>query len=166
MTAPRDGLRPVRDGDAAALEALIRRCWDDYPGCVLDVDAEEPWLRAPASAQAAVHGALWVLDGGPDTAGLVASVAVRHVPGAGEAELKTLYVWPTGRRQGLGAALLHHAERYASDRGATSMMLWSDTRFEAAHRLYERHGYRRFAGRSLADLSHSREHGFRRRLTR
>lgn len=47
------GLRRARDSDAVALQDLIASAWAQYPGCVLDVDAEEPWLRAPGTAHAA-----------------------------------------------------------------------------------------------------------------
>jgi len=43
------GLRAVSDDDAAAVQALIGGCWAEYPGCVLDIDGEEPWMRAPAT---------------------------------------------------------------------------------------------------------------------
>ena len=42
-------LRPARDSDSAGVIALIGRVFAEYPGCVLDVEAEEPELRAPAT---------------------------------------------------------------------------------------------------------------------
>ena len=174
MTALPDGsspavlrdLRPVRDADGPALEALIRTCWDAYAGCILDVDAEEPWLRAPATALAGQRAELWVLPAPADDLGhpLAASVGLRPGPEPGTAELKTLYVWPGARRGGLGAALVDHVEAIARARGDRRMVLWSDTRFTEAHRLYERLGYQRGATRSLEDLSHSVEHFFHRAL--
>jgi GNAT superfamily N-acetyltransferase len=162
------GLRPVRDTDGPDLERLIRTCWDAYPGCVLDVDAEEPWLRAPASALESGGALLWVLPAGghgPDVGHpLAASVALHRGPEPGVAELKTLYVWPGARRSGLGAALVGHAEAVARARGDRRMELWSDTRFVEAHRLYERLGYRRGPTRELHDLSRSVEFFFSRSL--
>ena len=44
-------------------------------------------------------------------------------------------------------------------------MLWSDTRFTGAHRLYERLGYRRLPeSRTLGDVSNSVEHGYEKAL--
>ena len=38
-------LRAVVDGDSAGLIRLIAAVFAEYPGCVLDVDREEPELR-------------------------------------------------------------------------------------------------------------------------
>ncbi len=56
-------IREVADKDSPALIQLIDDCWSEYPGCVLDVDAEEPWLRAPATAYRRLGGGFWVVDG-------------------------------------------------------------------------------------------------------
>jgi GNAT superfamily N-acetyltransferase len=160
------GLRAVCDTDGADLERLIRTCWDAYAGCILDVDAEEPWLRAPATTLAAKGARAWVLPAEEATIGhrLAASVALHPGPEGGVAELKTLYVWPGARRGGLGAALVGHAEAVARARGDRRMVLWSDTRFTDAHRQYERLGYERGPTRELHDLSNSVEHFFARDL--
>ncbi len=44
------------------------------------------------------------------------------------------------------------------------MILWSDTRFTNAHRLYLALGYGQGHTRSLGDISHSREFFFERAL--
>ncbi len=180
------GLRRVRDSDAAALQELIATVWAEYPGCVLDVDAEEPWLRAPGSAHAAGTGeparAMWVVSadaagpiGAGPAGGVLASVAVWARPAAdpaaaadpgAAAELKTLYVSALVRRRGLGAALVHRAEREARRWAARQMRLWTDTRFTDAHRLYRRLGYQATGhSRDLHDLSATTEIEFRRPLS-
>jgi len=51
------------------------------------------------------------------------------------------------------------AEHTAQNLGADKFMLYTDTRFEDAQKLYERHGYTRQAGtRHLADASNSFEY--------
>src|SRR5215471_13287326 len=51
------------------------------------------------------------------------------------------------------------AAHYAPPR----LVLWSDTRFDLAHRLYERMGFRRTGERTLPeDVNDTREHGFER----
>ncbi len=45
-------LRRARDSDGPELIELIERVWDEYPGCVMDVDGEVPELRRIASAHA------------------------------------------------------------------------------------------------------------------
>ncbi|WP_261554842.1 GNAT family N-acetyltransferase [Frankia tisae] len=175
------GLRRAQDSDAVALQDLIAGAWAQYPGCVLDVDAEEPWLRAPGTAHAATAGeparALWVVPAdriGPaamagPAGGVLGSVAVWDRPAmgfpaaferaeaserAGWAELKTLYVAAAARRRGMGTALVRRAEREARRWDARQMRLWTDTRFTDAHRLYRRLGYTATGRRrDLDDLS-------------
>ena len=163
--AASDGLRPVLDADSAALIELIGQTWAEYPGVVLDVDAEEPWMRAPATAFASWDGAFWVLPR-PGSRRLDACVGVRPAPtGAAEpsraAELKSLYVAAPARRRGYGARLVRHVEQWARERGMQRVELWSDTRFADAHRLYQRLGYIRTGRRrELHDLSQSSESEF------
>ncbi len=155
MVKPLPAVRPVRDDDSAALIALIGEVWAEYPGVVLDVDAEEPWLRAPATAYEA--GRFWVVtaDGG-----VVACVGIKLVA-SGAAELKSLYVSAKARRQGLGALLTGLVEDEARALGARRVELWSDSRFADAHRLYARLGYERLpATRELYDLSATVEYAF------
>jgi GNAT superfamily N-acetyltransferase len=167
------GLRPVRDTDGPALEVLIGGAWSEYEGCVLDVDAEERWMRAPATTYSGdetpghgrYRGAMWVVEDATAPAGLAASVAVRETA-PGTVELKSLYVSPAARRRGLGAALTHRVEREARRRGAQVVELWTDTRFADAHRLYERLGYVASGQtRDLHDLSNTREYYYTRQLS-
>jgi len=156
MRKPLPVIRPVADLDSPALIELIEACWAPYPGCVLDVDAEEPWLRAPATAYAGLQGAMWVatLDGE-----VVACVGLK--PHGKQAELKSLYVAPAARRRGLGGQLIRLVEDAARRLGHRRMELWSDTRFTDAHRLYERLGYRRLPDiRELHDQSQSIEYHY------
>ena len=66
------------------------------------------------------------------------------------------------RGGGLAARLLARAEAHAAAAGATRFELWSDTRFERAHRFYEKRSSYLRAGpiRPLNDLSHSLEFGY------
>lgn len=154
---PAPGRRVVRDADSAALIALIGGCWAEYPGCVLDIDGEEPWLRAPATAVAARGGRLWVVELAGE---VVASVGLRP-HGATEVELKSLYVARPARRRGLGAELVGVVEAEAARGGATVVVAWSDSRFRDAHQLYLRCGYQRTGrSRDLHDLSRTTEYEF------
>ena len=156
-------IRPVADSDGAPLAELIGGVWAEYPGCVLDIDGEEPWLRAPATAYAAKRGRMWVveLDGK-----VVACVGIRPIDDQ-TAELKSLYVAATARRRGLGEALTELVERTATGQGAGRIELWSDTRFADAHRLYRRLGYQRLLQtRDLHDLSDTAEYAYAKALPR
>jgi GNAT superfamily N-acetyltransferase len=159
------GLREVRDADSAALIELIGGCWAEYPGIVLAIDEEEPWLRHPATyyARTGATARMWVVE---DREGLAACVGVKPLEGGGAAELKSLYVAARARRSGLGAALVDVVERHAVTYGTRTIRLWSDSRFAAAHRLYTRLGYQRSGQRHLHDLSDTTEYGFTKDLDR
>lgn len=147
-------IRSARDEDSDGLIRLIGDVFAEYPGCILDVDSEMPELRQPASAAKADDGRWWVaeLDGR-----LVGSIAV--VPDdEATMELKKLYVASEARRRGLGAHLVTLVESEAKVRGCNRVTLWTDTRFEDAHRLYSRLGFVRAARtRLLNDLSNTIE---------
>jgi putative acetyltransferase len=59
---------------------------------------------------------------------------------------------------------VHRAEAHARGKGASRIVLWSDTRFLTAHRLYRRLGYAQQGSRQLADISQSAEYGFEKAL--
>lgn len=152
-----DGLRPVRDDDAAELCALIGGVYSEYPGCVLEPEGLDADLLAAAGVVARAGGAMWVVQRG---AAVVACCGWKP-QGAGLVELKRLYVARSARREGLGGRLVHLVEAAARDFGATRIELWSDTRFTDAHRLYESRGYvRGTETRELHDTSNSVEQHF------
>ena len=155
-------LRPARDDDAGAVIAVVSGCWDEYPGCVTDIDGEAPELRAPASHMAAKGGAAWVVEAD----GAVAGVCAVWPAGEGAWELGKMYVAAGARGTGAARALADTAERHASDAGAAEMRLFSDTRFDRAHAFYEKRSYvRHGALRALGDKSHSIEFGYTKPLT-
>ena len=150
-------IRAGRDGDSPGIIALIRRCWADYPGCILDVDREEPGLLAPASHFTGRGGALWVAEAAGVVVGMVAAAPID-----GPAwEVCKVYVHPDRHGAGLAHALLDTAERHAMGAGATCLRLWTDTRFDRAHRFYEKRSWVRDGPiRALDDLSGSLEFGY------
>jgi putative acetyltransferase len=157
------GLRPVTDADAEGLIALVGACFDEYPGCVLDLPGLDADLLAPATEVARRGGAWWVVERQRE---IVATIGAGELRDDGLLELKRLYVGPTARRRGLAAALVGVVEAYAAERDAVTVDLWSDTRFLDAHRLYERLGYVATGEtRELHDPSDTTERRFRRELT-
>jgi len=148
-------LRAGRDEDAAEFIALIGACWAEYPGCVMDVDGEVPELRALASYYAKHNGTLWVAE----VPGRVVGMVGTRPLGDGAWEICKMYVSADCRGGGVAGALIDAAEAYARAAGARQMQLWTDTRFERAHRFYEKRGYVRQAPlRMLNDLSNSVEY--------
>jgi predicted GNAT family N-acyltransferase/predicted GNAT family acetyltransferase len=161
MRKPLPVVREVRDDDSAALIDLIGGCWSEYPGVELHVDAEEPWLRAPAGAYRTWCGRMWVveLDGR-----LVACCGAKPA-GDDAVELKSMYVAAPARRRGIARRLEALVLEQARQRGARRVELWSDTRFLDAHATYRSLGYRQLPGeRDLHDLSHSSEYPFAKEL--
>ncbi|WP_368416748.1 GNAT family N-acetyltransferase [Falsiroseomonas sp.] len=148
-------LRPGRDDDADGFIRLIGDCWSEYPGCVMDVDGEVPELRALATYFAEAGGALWVAERG----GRVIGVAATRPMGQDAAyEICKVYVAKDARGSGLAHDLLGAAEAHARAAGAERLVLWTDTRFETAHRFYEKRGFvRQGPIRVLHDLSNSLE---------
>ena len=160
IVAPR--IRPARDGDGDALIALIGGCWAEYPGVILDVDLEEPQLRAITTHFCDRGGLFWVAEQG---AAIVGCAGIAPAADPAGAELHKLYVRNDVRRSGLGGALTTRVEHAAREQGAAFIELWSDTRFVTAHRFYERLGYTRLPDtRDLHDLSNSTEYHFRKEL--
>jgi putative acetyltransferase len=131
-------LRAVTDADADGLVALVAAAYDEHPGCVLDLPGVDADLVAPATTAARRGGRWWVVE---DHGRIVASVGTGPVDDAGTLELKRLYVAASHRRRGLASALVDRVERHAAGLGASEVTLWSDTRFDRAHALYDRRGY-------------------------
>lgn len=153
------GLRDATDADADEVERLIGGCFAEYEGCVLDPEGIDAWMQAPGSSYADKGGQFWVLAM-PDGVGLTACVGWAPI-GVDVIELKSLYVSAGARRQGLARRLVALVEKAALERGCTGVVLWSDTRFLDAHRLYVGLGYRRTGEqRALDDPSDSIEHRF------
>ncbi len=155
-------VRAARDDDAEAFICIVGACWDEYPGCVTDIDGEAPQLRALASHMAGQDGAAWAAEVDGAVAGLVACWPAA----SGRFEVGKMYVASQHRGSGAASGLLAEAEAFARDRGAAELTLWSDTRFTRAHAFYERHGFLRTGPiRSLGDRSNSVEFGYAKPLT-
>jgi GNAT superfamily N-acetyltransferase len=147
-------IRAGRDDDGDCFIALIGACWSEYPSIILDIDGEAPELRALASHFADNGGALWAAESSGQIVGMIATY-----PEDGRTwAISRMYLLRKWRGCGLADRLLESAEAHALVRGAERLALWSDTRFERAHRFYERHGYRRIGPtRALNDRSNSVE---------
>ena len=135
-------VRDGRDDDADQLIALMAAVFAEYPGCVLDVDGEEPDLRAIATFYRGYDGRFWVAEH-PGDGRIVAMVGGRPLNGGPHWELKKLYVDSRCRGAGVGRLMVGLVEQEALRQGAPVLELWSDTRFlDARHR--PTHCVRRF----------------------
>ncbi|MDX2272417.1 MAG: GNAT family N-acetyltransferase [Cyanobacteriota bacterium] len=154
-------IRPVRDPDSAALFALLTAVFAEYPGCLMET-SEYPELLQPASSFAKMSGQFWVAEFQEEVVG---SIAIIPNSEPHRWEIKKLYTYAQVRGIGLGKTLLDSAETYARHAQAKSIHLWTDTRFRAAHRFYERQGYQRLADtRHLNDVSQSVEYHYQKLL--
>lgn len=155
-------IRPGRDGDAEAVIRIVGDCWAEYPGCVMDLDGECPELRALASYCAEKGGMFWAAEQDGAVCGIVCAYPLPD----GAWELGKMYVDARARGTGMAAALVDVAEGHARARGAAWMKLWSDTRFDRAHRFYEKCGYVRHGPiRALGDKSNSIEFAYAKPLS-
>lgn len=104
----------VSAADAAArLERILAR--PDHRFLIADVDGEPAgWMHVTIAEYIETEPFVMI-------AGLV--VDARH------------------RRRGIGAALLRHADQWATERGCTLVRLWSSTSRIATHRFYEHRGF-------------------------
>jgi GNAT superfamily N-acetyltransferase len=146
-------IRPGRDADD--FPALIAACWAQYPGLVVDLDGEDRDLRALATYYST--GALWAAEANDEVLGMIATRPLE----AGTWEICRVYVHPEHHGSGLAHRLLDTAEAHAIAAGATRLELWSDTRFDRAHRFYEKRSYvRRGPIRVLNDRAQSLEFAY------
>jgi ribosomal protein S18 acetylase RimI-like enzyme len=83
--------------------------------------------------------------------------SVDQVSGIRHAHVFLLYVVPPCRRQGIGAALMHHAETWARNRGDRQIGLQVFTNNQPALALYRHRGYQPLSIWMLKDLNSSRE---------
>lgn len=109
-------------------------------------DPYQERLRDVADRAASAH--VWVAVGGNDA--VLGSVTepppgspYRELAGADESEFRMLAVDPRRQGQGVGSTLVDHVLRRAHTEGRRTVRLSSLPEMAAAHRLYERCGFRR-----------------------
>ena len=149
---------PATRADAPGVIDLIGRVFVEY-GWIWEPATEVPDLLRWTPHYEPPHGAFWIIRC-EDV--VVGSVGVDRV-GADTAELHRLYLDPSVRGRGLGDALVDTALAWCREERVPRLVLWSDTRFEHAHRLYLRNGFRRSGERVLPeDINQTREYHFER----
>jgi RimJ/RimL family protein N-acetyltransferase len=159
-----DELEPAveaaRPADGPAVVRLIGRVFAEY-GFLYDPALEVPDLFAFDRHYAPPHGAFWVIREGGDVVG---SVGVERLPD-GAAELHRLYLDGHLRGRSLGRALVEAVLAWCRAGRIARLVLWSDTRFDRAHALYERMGFHRTGERTIpGDVNNSREFRYEREV--
>jgi GNAT superfamily N-acetyltransferase len=151
-------IESARAADAPAVIALIGRVFDEY-NFVWNPVTEVPDLFDLERHYREKGGAFWVarLDGR-----IVGSVGVERLPD-GRAELHRLYLDAALRGRGVGRALVEAVLGWCRAAGIGQLTLWSDTRFDRAHRLYEGMGFTQTGEREIPDdPNDTREFGYER----
>jgi putative acetyltransferase len=145
-------------GEIPGIIALIGRVYAEY-GLVYEPTTEVPDLLAFDRHYAPPRGAFFVVrDGGR----IVGSVGVDRL-GEDAAELHRLYLDADVRGRGLGRVLVERVLEWCRAEAIARVSLWSDTRFDLAHRLYERMGFMRTGQRELpGDPNETREYRYER----
>ena len=144
--------------DAAGVIALIGRVFAEY-GFVYDPAVEVADLLRFRAHYEPPRGAFFVVR----RSGLiVGSVGLERLE-ANTAELHRLYLDAELRGRRLGRALVEVVLDWCRAQEIPRIILWSDTRFARAHRLYARMGFVQTGERELPhDVNGSREYGFAR----
>lgn len=156
---PAPHIRHAQDSDSPAIIDIVQQVFARYENCIFDL-TEMPDLERFASATQARGGRAFVAE---VDAQVVGCVAIE--PSENGCELHRLYVSPSHWGTSIGHLLMNAAEAEATARGASAIELWSDTKFDRAHRFYECRGYVRHATtRELHDRSQTVEFYFRRVL--
>jgi len=151
-------IEPARGADAPAVIELIGRVFAEYD-FIWDPATEVPDLFDLEQRYAGDAGGFWVarLDGR-----VVGSVGVERLAD-GRAELHRLYLDASLRGRGVGRALVEAVLDWCRAAGIPRLTLWSDTRFDRAHRLYEGMGFKKTGERELPDdPNDTREFGYER----
>lgn len=154
-------LLPASRDDVPGVIALIGRVFAEY-GFVYDAATEVPDLIEFERHYQPPRGEFFVVRQGDVIAG---SVGVERID-ADTAELHRLYLDIPLRGRGTGRALVEAVLEWCRTQSVSRLILWSDTRFESAHRLYDRMGFRQTGERTLAgDVNHTREYRFERAVS-
>jgi putative acetyltransferase len=172
-------IRLATPRDTAAVVGVVRAVYDEY-GFTWDVeeyhadlynlqayylDRGHPFLVAEDQGGAIIGTAgLELFDQLPGEWGTSVQVVDTLRLGGCDCSLERLYVHPSARRQGAGSALLETVLDEARGRHRRGLEIWSDKRFEEAHRLYRRFGAAPVAERICHDPDQSPEWGLLIRL--
>ncbi|APU17221.1 acetyltransferase (GNAT) family protein [Actinoalloteichus sp. GBA129-24] len=117
---------------------------EDYAATLLDVATRdrEAEVFVAVDDLGTVLGAVTVCPAGSTYAELARD---------GELEVRMLAVAPAARGRGVGHRLMAEVRSLARQRGMTRVVLCSQERMQAAHRLYQRSGFTRLPARDFSE---------------
>ena len=142
-------VRRARPEDYAAIGAATLAAYEPLLGTT-----EASYAERLSNAEGRdLEAELWVAVA-PDDRDVLGSVTLcregspwREIAVAGEGEFRMLAVAPQARGRGVGEALARFAIDRLAEQGAHAVVLSSLSTMHAAHRIYDRLGFRRDASR-------------------
>jgi ribosomal protein S18 acetylase RimI-like enzyme len=146
-------IRPARPAEFDAVADVCEAAYDSYLSAaghyravLRDVArrAEHARLLVATDGDGGVLGTVtFVPDGGP----------LGEIAGPEEAEFRMLAVDPSAQGRGVGAALLARVVEESRARGKRGIVCSSQPQMRAAHRVYERAGFRRAPERDWSPVA-------------
>jgi putative acetyltransferase len=181
MTLPEPAvlIRDAEDSDAAGLAQIVAAIMGEFPGCIFDLEADFPELKKPKTSFKKEGGRLWVAErhqpsaptgrGGQSRKGsgeIVGCFGFLPAEDPSGIELLRVYLQPDLRGSGLATKMFKIVQAVARQRSANFIELWTDSRFKAAQRFYEKLGFTKLPDeRLLNDRSLSSEYHYLLRLS-
>lgn len=141
-------IRPGTNEDGEALIALIDAVYREY-GDEVDVAGYDRDLLDLETSYRAKGGEFVVLESDGRVVGAHATQPIDRDKGI--LTFRRLYLYPKWRGGGAGKALMDWALEWGRAEGYRRVEFWSDTRFDRAHRFFERYGFVRGGVRHLEE---------------
>lgn len=166
-------IRRYEPRDAQGVQDTVREVYEEY-GFTWDPEEYHADLFSIEAEYQHADAEFWVAELDGLVVGCVGLVCFPALPGefgstteidgtvrvaAADCELVRLYVRPSARQGGLGSQLTEVVLAEARRRNRRVMELWSDKRFDKAHRLYLRYGAIIVGDRICDDPDESPEYG-------
>ncbi|MBR1584545.1 MAG: GNAT family N-acetyltransferase [Clostridia bacterium] len=134
-------IRPIAARDDGAVEALIRYCLKEFGADHAGTAWMDPDLGRFSQVYDLPGRRYWVAEDGQGR--IVGGVGIGELPGIdGVCELQKMYCLPQARGTGVAQALLQTALLFAA-RHYRQCYLETLDNMAAAHRFYEKNGFRR-----------------------
>ena len=148
-------IRCFKAGDEAAFAALNLRWIEEYFGVE---ESDRRQLENPVASLLDPGGAIVIAEVDGRVAGCGA-LAIPHEPapdGRKWLEVVKMATDPSAQGSGLGSAILDRLIELARNRGADALWLETNSRLEAATRLYRRKGFRALEPHELRHTPYAR----------
>jgi len=141
-------IRPGCNEDSKAVVAIIDAVYREY-GDEMDLEGYDRDLLDLEGTYREKGGEIVVLESRGEVVGAHATQPINRAEGL--VTFRRLYLPKEMRGTGAGTLLMDWAVEWSREHGFKRVEFWSDTRFERAHRFFERYGFVRGAIRHLEE---------------